>query len=488
MKRQVQRCALLAGVAGASLSLVFGVAVQPVSGAPDDTKTSSSSTKEKRVFPVSTASPSSPNNFGVAGPMWASGHHTGQDWGAPTGTPIFSAADGIVVFTGNGGAYGNLTRVLHSGGIETWYAHQSAFATQVGERVRAGQVIGAVGSTGNSTGPHLHFEVRVNGQLSNPLAWLTSGKAVPAPGMPAGGGTLDTAEAQALLAKIVAAEAKVAAAKAEADRANIEVAKVQKRLDKARVKADEAKAVLSGYAREVYKAGADPRFLLQAEALSSGDLAEFTDREVLLAYSNNAQNETVLEALAVIRKAVVLQDKVTAIKKTAEDGLAAANSEAESLIGTIETENDTWSVNSSWDDVVPKGGSEKARNAVLFAVSEVGKKYSKDGGTGPEYDADGLVWRAWNEAGVDWPEMTPAKQATSREYVKKIKPGKEKTGDLIFFTNGKDDKITHVGIVVNRKAGSFAHAANAKNGVELSNYKSGSYSKKLAYFGRMVER
>jgi murein DD-endopeptidase MepM/ murein hydrolase activator NlpD len=99
-------------------------------------------------------------------------HHSGVDFGAPSGTPIQSAAAGTVTFAGERGSYGNLVIVDHGGGVETRYAHQRDIAVRAGQRVEAGQLLGTVGSTGRSTGPHLHFEVRRDGQAVNPLPWL----------------------------------------------------------------------------------------------------------------------------------------------------------------------------------------------------------------------------------------------------------------------------------------------------------------------------
>ena len=98
--------------------------------------------------------------------------HAGLDFAGLTGAPIYSAARGKVVFVGRHAGYGNLVEVDHGNGLRTRYAHMSAFRTRVGEAVRAGQVIGAVGSTGRSTGPHLHFEVRLHGQPVNPRPFL----------------------------------------------------------------------------------------------------------------------------------------------------------------------------------------------------------------------------------------------------------------------------------------------------------------------------
>ncbi|MDP9387842.1 MAG: peptidoglycan DD-metalloendopeptidase family protein [Actinomycetota bacterium] len=98
--------------------------------------------------------------------------HDGVDFGAGMGTPIRAAAAGTVVFAGPRGGYGDTTIIDHGGSVGTLYAHQSAISVMPGTVVAAGQVIGAVGSTGFSTGPHLHFEVRINGVPVDPLLHL----------------------------------------------------------------------------------------------------------------------------------------------------------------------------------------------------------------------------------------------------------------------------------------------------------------------------
>uniref|UniRef100_UPI0016038BA5 M23 family metallopeptidase n=1 Tax=Nocardioides pelophilus TaxID=2172019 RepID=UPI0016038BA5 len=101
--------------------------------------------------------------FGQAGSYWSSGYHTGLDFAAPSGTPIMSVANGVVTSVGYEGAYGNQTIVTLEDGTEIWYNHQTSYAVSEGDNVVAGEVIGYVGSTGNSTGPHLHLEVHPGG-------------------------------------------------------------------------------------------------------------------------------------------------------------------------------------------------------------------------------------------------------------------------------------------------------------------------------------
>jgi murein DD-endopeptidase MepM/ murein hydrolase activator NlpD len=101
----------------------------------------------------------------------STGGHSGTDFAAPTGTPIYAATAGRVARAEWGGAYGWLTVVDAGNGITAWYAHQNVRPTARGA-VTAGQRIGVVGSTGNTTGPHLHFEVRVDGKPVNPETYL----------------------------------------------------------------------------------------------------------------------------------------------------------------------------------------------------------------------------------------------------------------------------------------------------------------------------
>lgn len=130
----------------------------------------------------SSAPPSQPSSVGlvwpVGGPItspfgmrWG-GLHPGIDIGAGMGTPIHAAASGRVIVAAYSGGYGNLIVIDHGGGLATAYAHQSQSAAGIGAQVSQGQVIGYVGSTGFSSGPHLHFEVRVNGSPVDPMGYL----------------------------------------------------------------------------------------------------------------------------------------------------------------------------------------------------------------------------------------------------------------------------------------------------------------------------
>jgi len=98
--------------------------------------------------------------------------HEGLDFTANTGTPIRAAADGIVEASGQTPAYGNIVKLNHGSGLETRYAHASKLLVKPGERVVKGQVIALVGSTGRSTGPHLHYEIRLNGHPLDPRKYL----------------------------------------------------------------------------------------------------------------------------------------------------------------------------------------------------------------------------------------------------------------------------------------------------------------------------
>jgi murein DD-endopeptidase MepM/ murein hydrolase activator NlpD len=98
--------------------------------------------------------------------------HTGLDIAAPSGTPVYASANGTVAVIGSGGPYGTSIMVAHGDGLTTFYAHLSSVAVSQGEQVSTGQRIGGVGSTGWSTGPHLHYETRIHGTAYDPMGWF----------------------------------------------------------------------------------------------------------------------------------------------------------------------------------------------------------------------------------------------------------------------------------------------------------------------------
>jgi murein DD-endopeptidase MepM/ murein hydrolase activator NlpD len=123
-----------------------------------------------------TASPGTP--YRAAGGSWSKGYHTGVDFPVPTGTPVKAVAAGRVVSAGWGGAYGYQVVIRHADGKYSQYAHLSALIVKAGQNVVSGQRIARSGSTGNSTGPHLHFEVRTGpgfGSDIDPLSYLRAG-------------------------------------------------------------------------------------------------------------------------------------------------------------------------------------------------------------------------------------------------------------------------------------------------------------------------
>ncbi len=104
--------------------------------------------------------------------------HNGTDFAGPVGTPIYSTADGVVTFAGWSSGYGRLIKVQHEFGIETRYAHLNQIRVDVGQRVSRGDRIGDMGNSGRSTGPHLHYEVRVGGTPVNPMTYIRAGQDV----------------------------------------------------------------------------------------------------------------------------------------------------------------------------------------------------------------------------------------------------------------------------------------------------------------------
>ena len=141
-----------------------------------------------RVLPVGPA----PVTSRFRGGYRSTGGHGGTDYGVPAGTRVAAASDGRVVFSGWGGAYGWRVVVDHGNGTQTAYNHLQQRGAPVGQEVGAGQLVGLVGSTGNSTGPHLDFEVTVNGRQMNPEEWLAGASTTTPWGAVSGGASFAT--------------------------------------------------------------------------------------------------------------------------------------------------------------------------------------------------------------------------------------------------------------------------------------------------------
>jgi murein DD-endopeptidase MepM/ murein hydrolase activator NlpD len=115
--------------------------------------------------------------FGEPGALWRRGFHPGLDIGAPLGSQIVAAGGGVVIESeveGYNSGYGSYVKIDHGGGVHTLYAHLARVHLDVGDQVEAGEPVGTVGMTGFTTGPHLHMEVRVDGDIRDPLKWLKS--------------------------------------------------------------------------------------------------------------------------------------------------------------------------------------------------------------------------------------------------------------------------------------------------------------------------
>jgi murein DD-endopeptidase MepM/ murein hydrolase activator NlpD len=106
-------------------------------------------------------------------------NHKGVDLAGPTGTPVYATADGLVSKAEPFSSYGNYIQIEHGGELQTRYAHLSGYAVSAGQRVHKGDLIGFIGTTGRSTGPHLHYEVRIAGEAVNPVPYMMEATVAP---------------------------------------------------------------------------------------------------------------------------------------------------------------------------------------------------------------------------------------------------------------------------------------------------------------------
>ena len=149
----------------------IGTSKYTASGSVNTAGTTSSAKANLGIALIRPVSGTITSRFGVGSRIRRSSH-TGLDIATSTGTPIAAAASGTVTFSGYKGSYGNMLVISHGNGVQTYYGHCSKLYVSAGTQVSQGQIIGAVCSTGNSTGPHLHLEVRVNGVAYNPQNYV----------------------------------------------------------------------------------------------------------------------------------------------------------------------------------------------------------------------------------------------------------------------------------------------------------------------------
>ena len=148
-----------------------GTSKYTASGSVNTAGTTSSAKANLGIALIRPVSGTITSRFGVGSRIRRSSH-TGLDIATSTGTPIAAAASGTVTFSGYKGSYGNMLVISHGNGVQTYYGHCSKLYVSAGTQVSQGEIIAAVGSTGNSTGPHLHLEVRVNGVAYNPQNYV----------------------------------------------------------------------------------------------------------------------------------------------------------------------------------------------------------------------------------------------------------------------------------------------------------------------------
>jgi murein DD-endopeptidase MepM/ murein hydrolase activator NlpD len=170
-RRQAEAAAAAARAATSTTTTVAGA---PATTGGTGTTVAGSLTKApgRLLTPVPGAPITSPYGYRVHPIYGTSRLHTGIDYGANEGVAIRASADGVVVSASWFGGYGNATIIDHGGGIATLVGHQSSMSVSAGQKVTQGQTVGRVGCTGDCTGPHVHFEVRVNGDPVNPAGYL----------------------------------------------------------------------------------------------------------------------------------------------------------------------------------------------------------------------------------------------------------------------------------------------------------------------------
>ena|GEM_PF-1931776 len=338
------------------------------------------------------------------------------------------------------------------------------------------------------------------------------------------------ARVQQALTEVAQAQAAEARARAAVAAAQQAVTVARKKIDKTQGHIDALKARIQTLAREVYTSGGeyqeieillesrDPSdFALQLNAVRRqsrsnsttldeiGRLkAELDARLIELAALERAAKESQDDADANAARAqdssvqaASAQQQVERLIAAREGAVAEANANRAKLrtiyLGLLAEQRrlaEEAARKKEINSAAWTGQEGAAAHAVKFALSQVGHRYNTNGGTGPTYGCNGFTWRAWREAGSKWPLLMAQDQSTS-SYTQRVSVANAKPGDVIFWrmnngTDWRENAIDHVGLVVDPASGKFVHAANSRDGVKVSNYKTESAYRNVAAVVRVL--
>ena len=456
-----------------------------------------------------------PSGAGAFGPRihpvtGASSFHTGADIGAPTGTPIHAAAAGVVTSAEWRGAFGYSMLSDHGGGVETQYSHMpnaAAFAVKPGTRVVPGQVVGHVGSTGYSTGPHLHFEVHVGGTPVDPVGFLAS------KGTRYGAKPMDPNQAQAQGDVVQAADQPVSNGTPGQTPNTITTKDAYGRtvtLNKDQLR---NAGVIIGVGKKLPAVGDQGLLIALMTALQESSLKMYanstipeslnfphqavgSDHDSLGLMQQRAGWGSVKERMDAAYNAKAFFGGPTGPNDGSPRGLldipgwkqmppgqAAQKVQvsafpdaydkwkpvAEEILARVAgieppgTPQDQCGTSATGTDPAAfPGSSQKVEAAIKFALAQQGKPYVW-GATGPgSYDCSGLMLRAWEAAGVTLPRVSRA-QATAGRHVP---IDQMQRGDLVFYFS----PISHVGMYLGN--GKIIHAPHPGASVTVTDVKS----------------
>ena len=335
---------------------------------------------------------------------------------------------------------------------------------------------------------------------------------------------------QKALAQVAQARAAEVRAREAHDAAQRAVTVARKQIDKTQAQIDALKARIQTLAREVYTSGGeyqeieillesrDPSdFALQLNAVRRqsrsnsttldeiGRLKAQLDAKLieLAALERTAQQSqadadaNAARAESSSAQAVTAQQQVEGLIAQREGAVAEANTNRAKLrtiyLGLLAEQRrlaEEAARKKEIGSAAWTGQEGAAAHAVKFALSQVGHRYNSNGGTGPTYGCNGFTWRAWREAGSKWPLLMAQDQSTSN-YTQRVPIASAKPGDVIFWrmnngTDWREDAIDHVGLVVDPASGKFVHAANSRDGVKVSNYKTESAYRNVAAVVRVL--